>query len=202
MNRLDDLLVPFPATCRRQDYRHEMDWPSLVPSKPVQNQNGKRISTFRYRRSRLSMPSQSPTPDVNDDDSDNYSHRIDESFGSRFNAISVANVVGDENEFRRLQEDLRNSQMITGTKQVLNQYLESRGRNVEEKRQNHPELNKIKQFETAPAKLSPEMMLRGLGERWSKSFRDFRSPQSERGGMQEGIRNNLSQSFSLHRGRR
>lgn len=178
MNRQDDLLVPFPTTCRRQDAGQELDWPSLGRRRSVQNQTGKKISSFRYRRSRLSMPSQSLAPDVNDvDTSDNHSTRMDDSLNSHFNAISVANVVGDDNEFRRLQEDLRNSRTITGTKQVLNQFLESRGRNVEEKRQKHPELSKIKHFETVPAKPSAATMMRTFGKRLSQSFEDFRSPQ-------------------------
>jgi hypothetical protein len=180
MNRQDDLLVPFPTTCRRQDTGgHDLDWHSMVRRQPVQYQNGKRISSVRNRRSRSMIPSQSPVPDVDDVESDNYSHNkmIDDSISSHFNAISVANVVGDDNEFRRLQEDLRNSRTITGTKQVLNQFLESRGRNVEEKRQNHPELNKIKHFHTAPAKPSAGMMIRSFGKRLSQSFGDSKSPQ-------------------------
>ena len=74
---------------------------------------------------------------------------LDDSTGSGYDPISVASVVGDKEEFRKLQEDLRQSRMLTGvgTHQVLNKYIESRRRAVEEKRQNDEELSKVKYFE-------------------------------------------------------
>jgi hypothetical protein len=92
----------------------------------------------------------------------------DDSTGSGFNPISVASVVGDKVEFRRLQEDLRQSRMLTGvgTKQVLNKYIESRRRSVEEKNQNDEELSKVKYFEHAQRPKS--------SDRWSRSMRTIR----------------------------
>lgn len=92
----------------------------------------------------------------------------DDSTGSGFDPISVASVVGDKVEFRRLQEDLRQSRMLTGvgTKQVLNKYIESRRRSVEEKHQNDEELSKVKYFEHAQKPKS--------SDRWSRSIRTIR----------------------------
>jgi hypothetical protein len=81
---------------------------------------------------------------------------FDDSCNSGFDPISVASVVGDRVEFRRLQEDLRNSRMITGigTQQVLNKYIESRRLVVEEKRQNDEELRKVKFLERPNKRMS------------------------------------------------
>lgn len=96
---------------------------------------------------------------------------LDDSSKSGFDPISVASVVGDKEEFRRLQEDLRNSRMITGigTQQILNKYIESRRQVVEEKRQNDEELNKVKYFE------DPPQSKHTMGDAWNKRMSSLRA---------------------------
>ena len=125
---------------------------------------------------------------MNNTSDDSFNSDIDVS-SSTFDLISVASIVGDGDEFKRLQENLRKSRMLTGlgTQQILKQYIESGGREVEAKRKNDPELSKVKYF--APAQ--PQRRRR-LGDRLSESLRNFGEH-----GFSDGQGQNNTRSQSL-----
>mmetsp|Transcript_15151 Transcript_15151/g.34953 ORF Transcript_15151/g.34953 Transcript_15151/m.34953 type:complete len:207 (-) Transcript_15151:75-695(-) len=104
----------------------------------------------------------------------------------KVNPIAVANVAGDNEEFRRFKEDLRKSKMLTGvgTQQIIKEYIESRSKQVEAKRKQDQELSRIKNLASPPMGTEksdgPQVPLRTLrgklsqGLSLSKKALDFR----------------------------
>mmetsp|Transcript_10124 Transcript_10124/g.14854 ORF Transcript_10124/g.14854 Transcript_10124/m.14854 type:complete len:162 (+) Transcript_10124:86-571(+) len=75
--------------------------------------------------------------------------RGDDSFSlieSTIDPICTARIVGDKDEFRKLQHDLRNSRMLTGagTQQLLKEYIEKQGRKIAEQQDQDPQIRKVK----------------------------------------------------------
>lgn len=137
---------------------------------------------------------------------DDSEGEMSESGSSSSRMISVANVVGDDEEFRQFQADLRKSRMVTGvgTQHVMRQYIEVRSRNVEARHQQDEELSKVKQM--------PERrIIRSFSDRVYDSFKTpttttttTQSPprpcQDESSVLRRGLVRRLSNSFtSLNR---
>jgi len=193
MNHHDDLLEPFPAKKRRAD--NETSLLTLFQRRLNRSNNSifGKSSSSNLASSAASLAHtgcSTSTSEAGGDDSDE-NFDIDVS-SSSFNLISVASIVGDGDEFKRLQEDLRKSRMLTGlgTQQILKEYIESGGRQVEAKRQSDPELSKVKRF--APAQ--PQRRRRGIGDRLSQSVHNLcGSPAGH--DIQHGSSDGLSQNI-------
>lgn len=132
---------------------------------------------------------------------DDSESEMSESCSSRMDTISVANVVGDDDEFRQLQADLRRSRMVTGvgTQHVMRQYIESRSRNVEARHQENEELSKVKQLPPTERGLS-----RSFSDRVSKSLKvtTNSSPPPQRDEpaiLNRGLGTRISNSFNFKR---
>lgn len=182
----DGLLEPFPTNARvRSEYSlvDRLCGTSRTPRSKRPVPVVKTHNVDRFQRSMSTNLNDSTTSfaeieaysiRINTSDNDDVmgaQDALDDSSKSGFDPISVASVVGDKEEFRRLQEDLRNSRMITGlgTQQILNKYIESRRLVVEEKRQNDEELSKVKCFEDPPqSKIT-------MGDTWKKRMSSLRA---------------------------
>jgi hypothetical protein len=69
---------------------------------------------------------------------------------SRYDPISLASVAGDTIEFRKLKEELRNLNVITGmgAQQALSEILERRRKSVDARHRDDKELSSIKCFDS------------------------------------------------------
>lgn len=213
----EDLLEPFPS-------ENERRLCALFRRNPVSYIFPKRFSncgTSSYAKSGCMDPNSSSTFCSNNSFANGFSNNnniscsnidvseggllddseseMSESGSSRM--ISVANVVGDDEEFRQFQADLRKSRMVTGvgTQHVMRQYIELRSRNVEARHQQDEELSKVKQL--------PERRLtRSFSDRVYESFKTTAAPspprhrQDETSVPRRGLVRRLSNSFtSLNR---
>jgi hypothetical protein len=146
-----DLLEPFPSTARRV-HRHNLERETSLyslfqtkflrhdaffhPGGSESDLNENQDNSIYAMAEQGSTPTSSRIQDLDDSFRSDHNHDPD----CRYDPISVASIVGDHDEFHKLQLELRNSKMLTGagTHQILKGYIDSRGREIKERRSQDP----------------------------------------------------------------